>query len=264
MATFGEQGFLADEFSFFTNEANAKHGELISICMELNKLTQGFQYSLAIHNEHLPEIIGSILFSRVLSTYQAAMLLSEKGMKHQVQMLIRCMLESLFPLVAISKGLNFVNKFVLSEEHERLKGINKIIRYKERNANSDGLQELRVLAETVQQKIHTEDIKPVSTYDCAQKAGLVDYYDTLYSFMSNTLHASPRSLEEALEMDHEKGSIKEIKNEPDLDSFDVHLTTLADCLLKAVSATSVVFKIDEPKFVQDITDQIQKFQSEIA
>jgi hypothetical protein len=264
MATFEEQGFLADEFSFFTEEANAKYGGLISICMELNRLTQRFQYSLAIHNEHLPEIMGSILFSRVLSTYQAALLLSQKGMKHQVQMLIRCMLEPFFPLVAISKGLNFVNAFVLSEEHERLKGINKLIRYKERNKDSDGLQELKDLAKASRLKICAEEIKPISVYDCAQKAGLQDYYDTLYSFMSNTLHASPRSLEEAIEMDRERVSIKEIKNEPDLDSFDVHLSTLADLLLKAVSATAVVFTIDEPEFVQDISNRLQTFQSEIA
>ncbi|WP_243316895.1 DUF5677 domain-containing protein [Geothrix paludis] len=261
MTTFGEQGFLADEFSFFTDVVNVKHGELISICMELNKRAQAFQYSLAIHNEHPSEIICSILFSRVLTTYQGALLLSQKGMKHQIQMLIRCILEPLFPLIAISKELNFVNIFVLSEEHERLKGINKIIRYKERNNDRDDLQELKNLADSIKQHILTEKIVSVSAYECAQKAGLQDYYDTLYSFMSITLHASPRSLEEALEMDPEKVSIKEIKNEPDLEMFDAHLTTLADCLLKAVLATAVIFGVDEPKFVQETIDQLQGFPS---
>ena len=261
MATFEEQGFLADDLLFFTTEADAKYGELISICLELNKQAQAFQYSLAIHNEHLPEIICSTLFSRVLSTYQAAILLSKRGMKNQVQMLIRCILEPLFPLIAISKGLNFVNTFVVAEEHERLKGINKLIRFKERNGDRDGLQELKDLAEIAKQKIKNEDIKPISAYDCAKKAELEDYYDTLYSFMSNTVHASPRSLQEALEMDPEKVSIKEIKNEPDLDMFGVHLSTLAECLIRAVSATVVVFEMDEPKFVQQITEQIQKIQA---
>lgn len=260
MTTFNEYGFLADDFSFFTDEANAKHGDRISICKELSHLAWRFQYSLSIHNEYPPEIIGSILYMRVLSTYQAAILLSQRGMKHQVQMLIRCTLEPLFPLVAISNDINFVNSFVLSEEHERLKGINKLIKFKEKNKDDSDIQELKNLAKAIRLKICVDDIKNINIYDCAQKAGLQDYYDTLYSFMSITVHSSPRSLEEAIEMDNEKGSIKELKNEPDLDSYDDHLSTLADCLLKAVSAISIIFKIDEPKFVQNITDNLRRLQ----
>ena len=260
MTTFNEQGFLANDFSFFTDEANAKHGDLISICMELSHLAWRFQYSLSIHSQYPPETIGSILYTRVLSTYQAAILLSRRGMKHQVQVLIRCMLEPLFPLVAISNDINFVTSFVLSEEHERLKGINKLIKFKEKNKDNSGIQELKELAKASKLKIRVDDIKNISIYDCAQKAGLQDYYDTLYSFMSITVHSSPRSLEEAIEMDTEKGSIKELKNEPDLDSYGDHLSVLADCLLKAISAVSIVFKIDKPEFVQNITDQLKRLQ----
>ena len=60
-------------------------------------------------------------------------MIAEKGMIAQSYTLIRCLLEPLFPLVAISKDPQFINLLIDSDEIKRKKNIERNIKYLERN-----------------------------------------------------------------------------------------------------------------------------------
>ncbi len=265
LSKFDEDGFLAENNLDFMPALESRYGKYIEICKELNKYSQKLQYELVVHNKHTPELLSSILFSRVLSTYQAALLVSFKGMRQQVIILIRCILEPLFPLVAISKDQAFSYELVKSDAVEGLKALNKLIRYQERNNVDDAeLAQSKEQKLIVSKKIKKDNLKKISVFDCAKKSGLEDWYDTLYAFTSSTLHSSVRSLEDALHLDPDKKKIVALKNEPEFEDFDVLYMTLSECLIYATSSICRIFNLNEPEMLEDCRKRVQKLIGNIA
>ncbi|MBO1225484.1 MAG: hypothetical protein JYX80_13760 [Candidatus Scalindua sediminis] len=265
MSKFDEIGFLAEDNLDFMPALEARYGKYIEICKELNTYSQKLQYELVVHNKHLPELLSSILFSRVLSTYQAALLVSFKGMRQQVIILIRCILEPLFPLVAISKDHTFSHELVKAEEVERLNELNKLIRYKERN-NIDvaELAQLKAKKIIVTKNNKKNNLKKISVFDCAKKSGLEDWYYTLYAFTSSTLHSSVRSLEEALHLDPTREEIIALKYEPESEGFDDLYITLSECLMHAISSICSIFDLNEPEIIEDCRRRVRKLEGNFA
>lgn len=239
----------------------ARYGKYIEICKELNTYSQKLQYELVVHDKHLPELLSSILFSRVLSTYQAVLLVSFKGMKQQVIILIRCILEPLFPLVAISKDHTFSHELVKAEEVERLNELKKYIRYRERNnIDNEDLADAKARKLIVKENIEKNNLKKISVFDCAVKSGMEDWYDTLYAVTSSTLHSSVRSLEEALHLDPTREKIIAIKNEPESEGFDDLYITLSECLMHAISSICSIFDLNEPEIIEDCRKRVRKLK----
>lgn len=264
LSKFDEIGFLADDPDFMS-ALEARYGKYIEICKELNTYSQKLQYELVVHNKHVPELLSSILFSRVLTTYQAALLVSFKGMRQQVIILIRCILEPLFPLVAISKDQTFSYELVKSDVVETLKALKKLIRYQERNNIDDArLAQSKAEKLVVEKKIEKDNLKKTSVFDCAKKAGLEDWFDTLYAFSSSTLHSSVKSLEEALHLDTTKKKIIALKNEPEFEGFDDLYITLSECLMLAISSICSIFDLNEPEIIEDCRRRVRKLKGNLA
>jgi hypothetical protein len=231
-------------------EFKSKYKPYVEICLDLNSFSQALLYKLEINNKNLAEILVASLFSRVLSTYQATLLVAQRGMKQQAKILIRCMLEPLFPLVAISKDPTFADVLVRAEKFERRRAINKWIRYKERSdMHCKDLAAMKFLSDQLKAEIECEGLRKITAFDCAAKAGLDDWYNTVYALTSSTLHASVRSLEEALQLDSERSTILSFVHEPDTQRCEDLLVTIAEGLMHALVAASAVFKIPEPELV---------------
>ncbi|MBE9397258.1 hypothetical protein IOQ59_08300 [Pontibacterium sp. N1Y112] len=264
MSTFEKVGFLADDMASTSDALCTEYGAYLDVCKELNEFSQKLQYEFEVNTSDPAQLLSAILFTRVLSTYQASLLVAQRGMKQQLKMLIRCALE-LYPLVAISKDRDFVFDLIKSEEVERNRNIKKIIKFKERNKEEgDELEEARRLHKELDAKIKKEKLKKVSVFDCAQKAELADWYDTLYALMSSTLHSSIRSLEEALHMDEEQKNILALKSEPDIEGFDDLLIALAECLMNSLLAVSKVLSMDEPEIVELCSAKIRALRGAVA
>jgi hypothetical protein len=133
--------------------------------------------------------------------------------------LIRCLLEPLFPLVAISKDPQFINLLIDSDEIKRKKNIERNIKYLERNKIQGNIEELKKLMVDLKEKIKRENLKEIKVYDCAVKADLEDIYNIYYSFTSMHLHVGMKSLEEGMVLDLDNLSIEELKNEPELNGL---------------------------------------------
>ena len=258
MTSFAKLGFVAEEARQFSTKLEAAYGVLWQEANAVNEFAQALQYKLVIHKESLEEIITAVLYARTLSTYQAFLLVSERGMEQQVKMLMRCMLESLFPLVAISEDRSFVKILVLSEEAERLKGLNKLIRYWERAGDPDGeLASAKKLAMEVREQVNKSGSKRLSIVESAEKSGLLDWYDTVYSLLSNTVHASVRSLEEHLHISTD-GALEALKNEPSLEDQDKMLVTGMESMFHATQAVGRIFSIGVDEFVQGTSKRIRE------
>jgi hypothetical protein len=259
MADITESGFLSSELDNFEKHIVKAYPDHYSYLSKTNLFSQKLQYQLTIHKNNSDEIIAAILFSRTLATYQAFILISKRGMLRQAEMMLRCIFESLFALVAISKHKEYSLKLIGSEEHERLKALNKLIRYHKRQDQNDPIiTDIQAKADEVKKIILKNDFKKISIIQSAEDAGLIDWYDTAYTLLSSTMHASVRSLEASLVLDHNY-DIKELKNEPEINGFENLLSTALEAMKYAIVAVSEIFQIDTKVFVEELFQKLKDF-----
>jgi len=259
MTGINENGFLSSELDDFEKHIAKAYPDHYNYLLKTNQFSQKLQYKLTIHKNDSDEIIAAILFSRTLATYQAFILVAKRGMLEQANMLLRCMFEPLFPLVAISKHKGYSLKLIGSEECERLKAFNKLIRYHGRqNQENPIIKDIQAKADEVKERISKNDFKKISIIQSAEDAGLIDWYDTAYSCLSSTVHASVRSLETSLVFDHEL-DLKELKNEPEINGFEILFATALEAMKYAIVAISEIFQIDAKVFVEELLQKLKDF-----
>jgi hypothetical protein len=255
MSEFEKHGFLAIDSLRASEEMQRQCGDYLSLLRELNERAQEVQYSLEVRKNSLPQLLSAILYSRLLSSYQAAIILCEKGMKSQGNMLLRAVIESLFPLVATSKDSNFAERYRLADHTSRLNSLNKLIDYKTRNKErDDNLAQAKEQKTIIEQEIEDNDIQPLSTEACAIAADMHDWYQLVYPLVSLPVHSSIRSLIDHVEYDRNTLETKELKNEPDLEGMSDTLSLLAQAMISGIDALCKVFAIKSSDYL-DITKQ---------
>jgi hypothetical protein len=195
--------------------------------------------------------------------YQAALLTAVKGMDVQTRILLRCLLESLFILVASSISEDIAKEFVAADQLERRKIFNKA-----RSWRADSLKKLAVnhatdeMKEKIERDIEETGAKKVYAEQMAIKAGLHDWYLTAYSIFSQSVHASIRDLEKHLITDGQKNIIG-LKNEPSTENIDRLFITAAEAMLHALKAVERVFAVKTNNFVDSTYKTVGKLSESI-
>lgn len=251
-------GFLSSAIDNFKDNIRSAYPKHYEIAHDVNEYAQQLQWEIEIPKNYVDnklllstdKLLSAILYSRTISTYQAFLLVSQRGMAQQSKMLLRCMFESLFPLVAIQKNKDYSQQLIAADELDRLKAFNKIISHKNRhNPKDPEIPKIKELAKQSKMKIETESLKKIGVADCAEKAGLLDWYDTAYSLLSGTIHSSIRSLQEALVLD-DKEDIVCLKNEPEVEELGTLYATAIEIIRFAVIAAGEIFEIDVNEFAK--------------
>ncbi len=89
------------------------------MCSRINVFCQTLLFELEIHNKLLNELVIGAAYKRLLSNYQASIILAENGMTNEMKVVSRNMLEQVALIVAISKNKNVVDRFLKSDEIQR-------------------------------------------------------------------------------------------------------------------------------------------------
>jgi|GEM_PF-2879873 len=259
-------GFLSPSLDNFKETIRKQYPEHYDAAIEVNCYAQQLQYKLDIQKNYTDtgiqintdKLLSAILYSRVISTYQAFLLISQRGMAQQSKMLLRCIFESLFPLVAIQKNKDYSQHLIVADEIDRFKAFNKVIRHRTRqDPNDPSIPEVQALADASKKIIEENGLKKIGVIDNAEKAGLLDWYDTAYSMLSWTVHSSMRSLQEHLVLDGDK-DIHSLKNEPEIEEFDHLYSTAIEAVVFAVIAAGTIFDVDIDAFEKKTQETIAK------
>jgi hypothetical protein len=78
--TIDEQGFLSPEIAAWIGKHRAENRAWFSLAMDLNSVAQQELLLLEIRLEDNKAVLAALLFVRGLSSFQAAILLAERGM----------------------------------------------------------------------------------------------------------------------------------------------------------------------------------------
>lgn len=253
-------GFLSSEISSWITEYRKTYSDLFDFAEELNRQAHEVLFNIDAHNQDIEEVLIASLFLRTIHTYQGVILLVERGMIAQARMLARCMFDSLFPLCAIVRDENreVYREFVLVDHITRRKFVRKY--RKLATAEEKNLKILEDLETELESEIKDGDIKEIRTVDWAEKAGLLDWYNSIYSTLSNTVHSNVRDLEHYYVRNHEN-QIKEFKWWPDDTGIEDIFITVFQIIITCMLAVAEFFnqrQIDKIKGFQQRLDDITR------
>lgn len=190
---FNDLGFLSEEC--FTNDISKQvtDTEYFKVCKSLNELAQSLLNKAVVHPDDRKEVYATLYFQRMLSHYQAILIMAERCMLHQVEVMLRCMLETLFDLVAFHKNKELFEALVMGDSAQRLEML-KLIRQQQETKATYTHEELNDLDKAIAsaEDIDRDDFK---IYMKADLAGMLHEYRTTYASLSQAVHSTINSLE---------------------------------------------------------------------
>jgi hypothetical protein len=211
------------------------------------------------------KVLSAILFRRILSSFEAVVLMAERGMHTEGMVLRRLMLEGLFVLGAIWQQPELVRTYVQNDQHRR-RDIYKNLR----KTSHESRRRLSawITDEELDEKINeleqaTKGVRYLSVEQFSQCAKLHDLYLTDYSLLSEPAHHLARDLERQITIGNDDG-IKSVIWGPESETpFDL-LFPATDQMLMAAHVMSKMFRLDiKENFDQFSTRSQQLSEQEV-
>jgi len=249
-----KKGFLSEEVLTWSNVTKQKYVDTFKICNYINEFAQKLLFELNIHNRLIDELIIGAAYKRLISSYQGSIILAERGMSNEMKVVSRNLLEHTFLIFAISKNKDFARKFLLNDEIQRKKMLNKYSSLSPDIKKDTIHPDVVKVLEEIKTNIIDKDIKEIKTWQIAKEAELDDHYNTYYSLLSLVVHPTARDFQSDYEF-NASNEITTIKFGPNDSDIEKVLLSNAGYILMAVNQIKYLFKIS-------IEDEISKISNE--
>jgi hypothetical protein len=244
MATYQSNGFIGKEITTWIDSKRRVHNELFEESEKLNADCYQILSSVKINKDDLRQTLVACLFPRCMELFQATYILVERGMSPSANIMLRCLMETMFVLCAIAKNDDALNAYIYdNEELERLKNANKMLSHKSTTFSEIQLADIEKIKSEVEQKKNDQKIKKFSTEEFAKKADLHDWYLTAYNVTSRPVHATAKDMEQYLVID-EKENIKSIRFAPTDRETSTVLSDACESLITSLEQFLLVFGKD--------------------
>lgn len=247
--------FLDPELGRIVAHVQEAHKVHFDFVHRLSELAHEALFDAKVTKTDLQQLLLASLQHKALTSFQAVVLLGERGLPSETRVVLRTLLEVTFRIVAIAKDKNVGRAYVLEDELHRKKFINKYKMLSDEIRNKVTEEVLSDLKSTIEQNIKDKDIKELKTQWFAQRADMMDFYNTAYAVLSDSVHVNVRNLESALQLD-ESGDIVRLNYGPNDEDLDTHLLTASEALLISLHA---VYSVIDTEFDK----QLNRFYEEL-
>lgn len=178
---------------------DALQDEVLNICKDYSKLCNQLMNGFKTHTDDRVEVVMTLLLNRMLSHFDGILLLAEKQLLHQAEILSRSLIACSFDYIAYHRHPEFVTALVIGDDNERRQVLNNYYRQQleKPTLTQLELEQLHVIIESADQI----DRSDIHTCIKADMAGLLNDYRTTYQLLSESVHNSLHSLEQDLEID---------------------------------------------------------------
>lgn len=203
---------------------------------------------ITVHPDDAQELLPWLIYERLLTDYQAFLLLAEHGMYRQCQMLLRCLLEVVFDLAAWHKHPELKAAFTTGEDSDRRQVLHNLLIEQATTATLTE-SELKQLSQ-ICTSADESDRKALPTAIKAEFAGMLHLYRTDYQLLSESVHTDIHSLQDDSVTDRFDDHVIQVNtlvssqyemNELVLQATEYLLTGLAKILkLQQITATTEI------------------------
>ena len=229
-----ENGFLTEQYKILINRE--KYEQYLELSMKINTIAYKMYDYINVHNNNAKEIFITCSFAKIHKDYQSVILLSERGLIEQGKVMLRCLLEKLFVLVAIFKDdKNLVDWN--NDQSYRKKKIMEAIKRGDRgleNLKLDGFSEENFI-----------DAKCITIKEWAKRADMEGHHSMIYKLFSGNVHLSGEAIIEDILFDLNGDMIEAISVAPKEEGLAKLLVTNMNYMLSAIEIIQDVFHISK-------------------
>jgi uncharacterized protein DUF5677 len=232
-----ENGFIGADIQNWIVKCRERHASLFELATEVNRFSHASVFAFDLRNRTFHETLLFTLCFRVLSNYQAVILLCERGMMPESRIMARAMIEALFLLCAVGRDEKFARDFVKEDQIKRLRFLNKFRKLHGGLPAGVDSQEVLELEAKLKKEIQTDKIRERTTEEWARESGLHSWYLTVYSVLSDSVHTKVRNLERYLQVDEAVAVIKGLQWGPDDSEVKEIMSSAIEGMLIALKST---------------------------
>lgn len=233
VASFREVGFLSEQCCHGDFAIEIKQSGHYTVCKDLNKLGQSVLNQCHIHPDDVKEVYLTLHFQRMLSHFQSIVMMAERGMTHQVEIMTRCMLELLFNIVAFHENDDLLESMTVGNDDQRREVLIKL--YNEQIDSPTFTESELAHLKKIINSADEIDRGDIHVFMKAELAGLLNEYRTTYQLLSESVHSSLHSLQADLEIDEYSDAIVGINTCADhQDRISTLMLTAGDYLITGI------------------------------
>lgn len=240
-----EQGFLSQAGENWAKVHRARNADWLSFAAELNRLAHLLHETVLKHDpgESPVTFTARVLLLRCHTSYQAGIILAERGLTADAQGSIRTAFEALFCLAACKDGTDIVERLIEADKNHKAKVARRLIAMPEDiGLDADGIAKMRAYLEANPGKY-----RDLNVADIAASTNLGEAYDVYFRDLSNAgSHISIGSLQR--HTDSIGDDVTGLRYGPDMD--DVTKTIAYACVVGLY-----LVKVGADQFKREDVDQ---------
>lgn len=257
MSPLEQHGFLGEEIKVSIAKIRSDHSDLFDLAVDTNKLCHKTMFDLTVHNRHAQEVIIASLYLRCLNTFQSVVLLSERGLIPQAQILARALLETVFTLCALCKKSELVNVYINEDKHRKLRSLYKLKKFHiGKFPDYVKPDEIETLEKELQAEVKRDNVQSKTTEAWAADAELTGWYLTAYTVLSHSVHTKVSDLDRHLAI-NDKGEIAEFIWGPDDSELDDVMQLGIEAMIIALQSTIDFFRLQRDEAESDLRARLE-------
>jgi len=249
MTSLDESGFLSPLIASWIEKHRGSHSNWFAFADDVNQIGQKLMLALAPPKSDWQRVSASLVFSRVVSHFQAIILLAERGMLPEARSLLRGMLEGAFTVVAMVKSRDVANEWMNDEivQHKKRVSSFRHLPLHLRDAHGIDVRTIDTKLSDLESQIATLGVRKLTTEYLAQRAEMLDYYNTIYVILCSSSHSRVADFESHVEIDDRQNFVG-MKWGPDVSGIDDILYPACELLLKCSDEIASLFELGSHSF----------------
>jgi hypothetical protein len=250
-----EQGFLSPEIAAWIDKHRSENRAWFSLAMNLNLVAQQELLLLEVPTEDHNALCAVLLFVRGLSSFQAAILLAERGMTQDARTITRSCFESVFCFGALLNDPSFLDKFEKGDVHGKKTFAKAVLEGSSRLEAGDAEKVSEFLNDLKQSG---ENGARLNIEQAAKSAGLEAVYDAIYRGLSNdAAHPSLIALKRYCAVD-ENNEFKGLQFGPDVK--DVEETLIHSCTACWHLVVRMAERVEHPQIKEKLDQCSEEYK----
>jgi hypothetical protein len=255
-------GFLDPKFEGLFGHLRGELASCIDFGHRLTQLGHDLLFEAAFDEDDPQQLLIVCLLQRALTSLQGILILSQRGLRAESIVIARTLLEIMFRIVAIAKDADVALDYIKQDERYRLKILNKFSKLSASAIAGVDLPKLEELRAKVKRELHEREVSERTVEWFAEKAGLLDFYVSVYAVFSSTAHVNVRDLEQEFAVDA-NGRLLGFRYLPRFESLPSVVLAAFEAFILCVRAMSSILTTSRTADIDRIHDEFKVLVEEI-
>lgn len=252
MNDFNGKGFLGDQIIDVKNSIFTQYKGIFLLAQEVNEFIIHEVDKFKFY-QHQEDIVIGTLFSKIITSYQAIIIILNHGLPNEACVLLRSLMESTFLIIASCKDENFYKDYIKSHHYQRMNLLKNTINSFSKDSNNQLLMDHEI--DDIKKEYKESEKFKLNIRKIAKKAGLEDYYITNYWILSLSTHVSPISTEQYLTFIENDEYQFDISPKVDAGQVRFVISLAIDLLLRSLVELYQKYSIEQPDYLINLKER---------